>query len=405
MASGPASDTSLNGRSHQSTSQWIGRARLAVLLTMIVALLSVITGVANIGTQQFTGPLAALIPPDVQQAAGFTGALTGFLMVGTALGMRRRLQVAWYFTILLLPVTAAQGFLQATFLSLPLIVLSLAALPSVWLSRRHFDQHLDLTTTQLAAGAALATAQAYGTVGAFALRTEYDGIDTLLDAFYYSLVTSSTVGYGDILPLTQRARLFAISVVVVGTASFAVALGALLVPVIEARFATALGKMNERQLELLDDHVIVLGYGDMTEPMLEELEAATEFVVVTANQDAVTAMSNRGFNVLTGDPSDEETQYRAGIEDAQAVLAATNHDAADALSVLTARQLNPDIRVVAAATDKENVKKLKRAGADTVISPAVIGGHLLVLSAMGTEGVEDLADRLLLGDQRDQNGE
>lgn len=390
---------STDGRAARSPFRWLGHARLAVLLTVAVALVSVVTGVANIGTTRFTGPLATYVPPVVQQTAGFTGTLTGFLMVAAAAGMRNRLRAAWYATLVLLPVTAAQGLLQASVLSLPLVVLSLLAVPSVWLSRRHFDRRLDLTATQLAAAAALVTVQAYGTAGAFALREEYQGIDTLLDALYYALVTSSTVGYGDVLPLTQRARLFGLSVVVLGAASFAVALGALIAPAIEARLATALGKMTERQLDLLDDHVIVLGYGDMTEPILQELDGTVDFVVITPDQAVATELSDRGYSVLTGDPSDEDAQRRAGIEDARAVLAATNDDAADAMGVLTASQLNRDVQIAAAVTDRENVKKLKRAGADTVISPAVIGGHLLVQSVMGTENVENVATRLLGGDR------
>lgn len=373
----------------------LGASRLAVVLTMAVALLSVVTGVANIGTPGFTGPFRNAIPRSVSQTAGFTGTLTGFLMVASALGMRRRLRAAWYSTALLLPVTALQGLLQSSFLSLPLIALSVAALPTTILSRRHFDRQLDLTATQFAAGAALATVQAYGTAGTFVLRSEYTNVNTLLDAFYYTLVTASTVGYGDAAPVTQRARLFGLSVVVLGTASFAVALGALLAPAIEARLATALGKMTERQLQLLDNHVIVLGYGDLTEPLLSELADRTEFVVVTPDQGVAAELNSRGYNVLTADPSDEDALERAGIEDAAAVIAATNNDAEDALAVLTARQLNPDVRVAAAATERENVNKLKRAGADTVISPAVIGGHLLVRSALGDSGAEDVADRLL----------
>ena len=77
------------------------------------------------------------------------------------------------------------------------------------------------------------------------------------------------------------------------------------------------------------------------------------------------------------------------------MLFRSNDDAQDALGILTARALNPDVNIVAAATDRENVEKLRRAGATSVISPAVIGGHLLVQSALGREGMENVADHLL----------
>ena len=99
------------------------------------------------------------------------------------------------------------------------------------------------------------------------------------------------------------------------------------------------------------------------------------------------------------DPSDEHALERAGIDRARAVVAASADDGADALSVLTARQLNPEVRIVAAATSRENLPKLRRAGANAVISPATIGGHLLVRSAFGDADANDLATRLLDGDE------
>lgn len=385
----------------QSGSRRLAAARLAVWLTTAVALLSVVTGIANVGTTQFTGPLSEMVPLVVQRTAGFTGAFTGFLMVASVLGMRRRLRAAWYSTVVLLPVTAAQGVLQSSPLSYPLVVLSLLSLPTVVLSRHQFDREIDLTTTQFAAAMALVAVQAYGTVGSYALRDEFDGLRTLVDAFYYTLVTASTVGYGDVTPTTAVARLFGMSVVVLGTASFAVALGALLGPLIEARLATALGRMTERQLDLLENHVIVLGYGDLTEPILQELDGQVDFVVVTPDATVAAQLDDRGYNVLTADPSDEEPIRRVGIDDARAVVVATNEDAPDALAVLTARALAPDVRIVAAASDRENVAKLRRAGADAVVSPAVIGGHLLVEEALGGDQAEAITSHLSGGPAQD----
>jgi voltage-gated potassium channel len=374
--------------------------RLAIWLPTVVAVLSFATGVTNISVTTVQGPLSAYvdIPREVQRAAGFTGALTGFLMLSSVSGMRRRLRIAWGSTLVLLPVTAVQGLAQSSPFSVPLVALSLLSVPTVLLNYRRFDRHLDLTTTQLAAASALVGALVYGTAGTYALRDQFNGVSTLLDALYFTVVTASTVGYGEITPINpsgQAARLFTLSVVVLGTASFALALGSLLGPAIEARLSQALGTMTDSDLELLDDHVVVLGYGDLTEPLLEELLTAAEFAVVTPDADHAATLRSRDVAVVTGDPSDEEPQRRAGIEHARAVIAATNDDAQDALAILTARQLNPDVRIVAAATDRENTQKLRHAGADAVISPAVIGGHLLVESALTGSDVEGLAERLL----------
>jgi voltage-gated potassium channel len=373
------------------------QTRAAIWFTTLVALFSVATGVANISTTVVSGPVQAFvdIPPEVQRAAGFTGTLTGFLMLLSAAGMRRRLRIAWVSTVVLLPVTALQGLVQASDLSVPLVVLSVLSLPTVLLNYGRFDRELDLSTTQLAAAAALAGTQFYGTAGAYALREDFNSVSSLTDAFYFTIVTASTVGYGDVTPQSAEARLFGMSVVVLGVASFTVALGSLLAPAIEARLSQALGTMTDAEIELIENHVVVLGYGDLTEPLVEELSSAVEFVVITPDSEVATRLRARDVHVVVGDPSDEDPQEQAGVERARAVVAATNDDAQDALAILTARQFQPGVRIVAAATDRENTEKLRRAGADAVISPAVIGGHLLVESALGTGDMEGFAERLL----------
>ncbi|ADB59475.1 TrkA-N domain protein [Haloterrigena turkmenica DSM 5511] len=374
--------------------------RAAVALALIVAGLSVATAIVNIGTNAVGGPLSDYVPEAIQSAAAFTGALTGFLMVGSALALRRGLRVGWWATLLLLPLTAAQGLLQSSPYSVPLVVLSLLSIPMLLVSHKRFDKSLSLSTTQIAAGFALLGVQAYGTFGAYALREDFEGINTILDAFYFTLITSSTVGYGDVTPDqgSTQAMLFTMSVLVLGVASFGIAIGALVGPAIQARITKTLGKMTDSQLELLEDHVLVLGYGELTEPIVDELATNNrEFVVVTGDREAAETLTDRGLAVIRGDPSDEEPLQRAKIDRASAILVATNHDAEDALSILTARQLAPETRIVSAATDRENTRKLEHAGADAVISPSVLGGHLLVQSALGADESE-LIEYIMDGD-------
>jgi len=370
--------------------------RAAVALTTGVGLLSLATGIANISVRTTTGPLTPYIPVVIQQAAGFTGALTGFLLLTSAWGLRRGYRSAWYTTVALLPITAVQGLVQAAVFSFPLVVLSLLAMPTVLLNRRQFGRELSVSSAQFAAMTALVGTLVYGTFGAFALRDRFDGVDSVLDAFYFTIVTASTVGYGDVTAPSPVGRVFTVSLVVLGTASFALALGSVLGPAIQARLSRALGTMTSAQFELLEDHVIVLGYGDLTEPLVEELnEGGVEFVVVTSDTDRASTLRSRDIDVYVADPSDDEPLFDVNIGRARAVIVATNDDAQDALAVLTARELNPDVRIVAAATVRDNVQKLRRAGANTVLSPAVIGGRLLVRSALGESDIESVAERIL----------
>jgi len=370
------------------------RTRVAVFLTALVAVLSVVTGIINIGSTTVSGPLAAYVPELAARTAGFTGTMTGFLMLVIVYGLRRGYRIAWYSAVVLLPVTGIQGLVQSSLLSLPLVAVSALAMPVVVLNRRFFTLAADLTTAQLASLAAIVAVQAYGTVGTYALREEFNQVNTVLDAFYFTLVTASTVGYGDLTATTQVGRLFSMSVLLTGVASFGVALGTLLGPLIEARLATALGNMSDKQLELLENHYVVTGYGELTEPILESLDGNDAVVIVRDPEDAK-RLREHGHEVFTADPSDEEPLRRVHIERARAFIVATNDDAEDAMAVLTARELNPDLRIVAAATDRENISKLRRAGADIVLSPAVLGGQLLVESALGNDNPERVIDRIL----------
>jgi len=124
--------------------------------------------------------------------------------------------------------------------------------------------------------------------------------------------------------------------------------------------------------------VLILGYGDVTTAVINELPADVESLVVTADNEGVQGLRDRGIDVLPGDPNDEDRLLQAGIERAQAVIVATADDQADALAVYAARTLNLSVPIVAGATTREQIEFLQQAGADTVISPVSEGAALLV---------------------------
>ncbi|WP_256686827.1 NAD-binding protein [Halococcus qingdaonensis] len=363
----------------------LGR-RVAVWLTVAVALLSILTGVAVLGSPETFGPLTGVIASGIRRTAGFSAVITGFLLLISALDLRSGRRAAWLATVVLLSVTVFEAIVQSSVVSFPVATLSVATLVVLVLTRNRFDKELDLSTTQIAALIAVSGALLYGTVGAYTLRESFRGVETLTDAFYYTIITASTVGYGDATPVTGQARLFTVSVIVVGVSSFGLAIGALVSPAIEDRLTRALGTMTDTQLAERDDHVLVLGYGSLTESVLDELDIDDLVLVVPeADEPKLPPAAERELPVFVADPTDDAALDRAGIDRARAVIVASDDDATDALAVLTVRERNPEITVVAAATEGENGPKLERAGADTVVTPAAIGGRRLVESALGGE--------------------
>jgi len=376
-------------------------AYAAVVLVAAVATVSFLTGMSHLSeaTLELAGPIAPYLPPGFGAIQRVLGIVTGFTNAAVAVGLQRRNRLAWYGAILTLPLAVVQGLSTGQATDIPVVVLALVALPVVLANRGAFDRTIDLSPIQIASLAALAGVQAYGTLGAFVLREQYNGIETLTDAFYYIVVTGTTVGYGDATPATQEAKLFTLSVLITSAAVFGAALGSLVVPLIEKQMASALGRMAPSELAMLEDHVIVLGYGPLTEPLLAELVAETDVVVVTDDEDVVTELKDGPVEVLTGDPGDEETLRAAGMANASGAVVAGETDAEDAFVILTAKRINPELRVVAAAADASNADKLKNAGADSVITPEAIGGYLLGQSVLGEAEFVGFPDRLLVTDE------
>ena len=368
-------------------------AKPTVVLTGVVTLLAFVTGLSNLSQASLVldGPLTVVVDLPLTFVR-FGGVLFAFILGVVTVGLQRRKRLAWRVsTVVLLGLVALP---LATFqpTDIPLLVMTLVTYPLLVRNRHRFDQSLDLSPIQIASLSAIFGVVLYGTVGAYGLRGQFLELDGWSDAVYYVVVTIATVGYGDITPVTAEARWFSLSIILFGTGAFTVAVGALIGPAIESRMATAFGVMTASELTLLEDHVVVLGYGDVTASLLEELGDETEVVVVTPDEETVASLQGEGVNLLTGDPTDEDVLRDARVGTASGVVVGSNDDARDVLAVIATKNVNPDIRTVAAATDQKHVEKFRAVGADEVINPRSIGGRLLGQSVLGRESSEPLLD-------------
>lgn len=379
----------------------VSGARTTVLLVGTVAVLAFITGLSHLSqdTVRFTGPLAPYLPDGSNTAVLFSGIMLAFVLVILAVGLHRRKRVAWYGSVCVLGLIAVLPLVTAEPTDVLLFILALITLALVIRNYAAFDQRVDLSALQIASLASVLAVLVYGTVGVYHLRADFPGVETWIDAVYYIVVTGTTVGYGDVTPNSPQAKLFTISLLIIGTGAFGAVFGSLLVPMLESRLSAAFGTMTATELTVLEDHVLILGYGELTEPLLEELTATTDVVVITSDTETASDLEESDVNVLVADPTEEESLLNARIDRASGVVAATSDDAQDTLAVLAARQINPDVRVVAAATNHRHIEKFERIGADEVISPAVIVGRRLGRSVLDSEGSEHRDVR-----ENDRNG-
>ena len=371
--------------------EWRGLsgAKPTVALVAAVTVLAFVTGLSNLSQPQLVveGPLSGV--PGARAFVRFFGVLLAFPLAVVTFGLSRRRRVAWGAALALVPLLALFPFFTGRTTEIPLFLAALATVPLLVANRGEFDTAVALSSLQIASLTSILGVVLYGTVGAYGLREQFFELDGWGDAFYYVIVTIATVGYGDITPRTAEAELFSLSVILLGTGAFTVAVGALIGPAIESRMASAFGTMSVSELALLEDHIVVLGYGDVTESFLDQVAEGTDLVVVTTDTDAAARLSDAGIEVLTDDPTDESALADARVDAARGVAIASDDDATNVLAVLATRNVNPEVRIVAVANGDTHVDKLASVGADEVIDLRSIGGRLLGATVLGSEATGD----------------
>ena len=204
------------------------------------------------------------------------------------------------------------------------------------------------------------------------------------DALYMTVTTVATVGYGEIHPLSPRGRMFTVALIFggVGTAFYTVTLLATVIVEggLHQRFER---RRAARMLEHIKDHFIVCGYGRIGSIIAAELHhQGVPLVVIERDPERVRQAVDRGWLALEADASREEVLARAGIHRARGLITAVGTDAENVFTVLTARVMRPDLFIIARVESDDAEHKLRRAGADRVISPYQIGATQMVQTAL-----------------------
>lgn len=205
---------------------------------------------------------------------------------------------------------------------------------------------------------------------------------TLRDSVYFTAIFMTTIGLGDISPVTPEGRIFAVFLAVVGVGVFFYAIGRFAQLIVERKLQNYFGRRKlMRTLEKMKGHYILCGCGRMGMPIARELrQNRVEFVIVERSHEVIETVRDEFHDIpiLHGDATNEEYLRQAGVERARGLATVTSSDAENVYIILTARDLNPKIHLISIASDERSAEKIRRAGAHLVISPHEIGGRRIV---------------------------
>ena len=218
----------------------------------------------------------------------------------------------------------------------------------------------------------LFTALVAGTVGFMIVQR-----DSAFDAFYRTVTTISTAGHEELRPLNFPGQVFNAFLIMFGVTSMFLAVGAMTQTIIELELQDRFGKRRKkRMIQALHDHVIVCGFGRVGRHASFELQQAREpFVVLDRDEGRVAYASGMGMMSIAADATRDKSLREAGVERASGLIAALPSDAENLFIILSAKALNPKLRVVTRVTEEEAEEKLRRAGADTVLTPYTMAGN------------------------------
>lgn len=224
---------------------------------------------------------------------------------------------------------------------------------------------------------------------------------SLGDASYMVIITIFGVGYGEVRPVTTwPLRSLTAMVIVLGYGAVIYTVGGFIQLVVDGELNRALGarRMN-KDIERLSGHTIICGYGRMGTSLARDLHAAGEsFVAIDTLGGVSTLTGDDGYLVIEGDATEEEVLLRAGIERASVLATVLSDDAANVFVTLTAREMNPELTIIARGEQRQTERKLRTCGADTVVMTTTIGAERISRLILRPTA-DELLDRVTAGQE------
>ncbi len=221
------------------------------------------------------------------------------------------------------------------------------------------------------------------------------------EALYMTVITISTVGFGEVKPLSPTGKIFTIGLILTGIATITTSASFIFFSIIEGTFGEVIRRQRkEKKLAKTKNHFIICGLGAVGEDVINEFIRAQEpFVLIDRDENVLSKFLHEYPDTVyvMGNATDEEVLKSAQIDNAKGLIAVLGDDADNLYICLTARSLNPKLRIIARVTESESIDKLKKAGADYCFSPEKIGGVRLAAAAL-RPAVTSFFDAILRGE-------
>ncbi len=212
-----------------------------------------------------------------------------------------------------------------------------------------------------------------GTIGYELIEPDFG----FLDAVYMTIISMSTTGFHEVKPLSDYGRIFTMFIIISGIMTIAYLGGKGAQLIIEREFFRR--KRMTKKIARLKDHYIVCGYGRMGKVIVEGLEEhRVPFIIIENSPEKVKMLTERNYFIIEGDATNDEILIEAGVERARGLVSVVQSDSDNVFTVLSARELNPDLFIVARAIDENTAIKLRKAGANRVVNPYELGGSRLL---------------------------
>lgn len=313
---------------------------------------------------------------------GIPQGAAGIILLIMSLGLLFRSRFAWAIVLVMASAILAFGIYRHPHQISILLYYNAVLVFFLWIFRARFNRSSLATGTLFALVGAFMVIS-YGVFGAYILGDGFKPqIHSLSAALYFSVVTMSTVGYGDILPISDEARLFVVSLIILGITVFATSLSAIIVPAVNNRLQSAL--QGEKRRMTRKDHYIIAGDTPLARNSYRELKGRNLPVIVIMGHQPDDSIY-QADDLIIGDSSDTDVLRSAGAEQAAAVLALRADDSENAFVVLAVKEMEGSAKTVAAVNDSKNLGRVRRVQPDMIIAPQVLGGELLAMALNGEQ--------------------